>query len=65
MFELNSMHIPAVLDNRPEGLGVVCGAVYLMAMFLFIPVPFIRPYFLGEKDTFEHQEVRTHQRASC
>eukprot|EP00731_Ephydatia_muelleri_P009439 Em0005g25a len=43
-------------DKVPEGLGVVCGAVYLMSMFLFIPVPFIRPYFLGEKGVFEHQE---------
>lgn len=43
-------------EKVPEGLGVVCGAIYLMAMFLFIPVPFIRPYFLGEKGEFEHQE---------
>ena len=23
----------------PEGLGAVCGCVFLMAMFLFIPIP--------------------------
>jgi UDP-N-acetylglucosamine--dolichyl-phosphate N-acetylglucosaminephosphotransferase len=32
----------------PEGLGVVAGAVYLVIMFLFIPVPFAVHWWTGE-----------------
>ena len=42
---------------RPEGLGVVCGMVYLVAMFLFIPVPFLHPYLINAQYTFQHHEV--------
>lgn len=28
--------------NRAEGLGVICGALYLISLFLFIPFPFLK-----------------------
>ena len=47
------------LFPSPEGLGVICGAVYLISMFLFIPIPFL-PSLIPETETpFEHHEVWT------
>ena len=41
---------------RPEGLGVVSGAVFLVNMFLFIPFS-ILPSLVAETKAFNHQEV--------
>lgn len=41
---------------RPEGLGVVSGAVFLIILFLFIPIPFL-PSLVGEAKEFDHREV--------
>lgn len=42
----------------PESLGVVCGTVYLICMFLFIPIPFVTKWMEQEgKDVvFPHNE---------
>ena len=40
----------------PESLGIVCGTVYLIAMFLFIPFPFV-DYFTGETKRFAYGRV--------
>ncbi|KAI9016931.1 UDP-N-acetylglucosamine--dolichyl-phosphate N-acetylglucosaminephosphotransferase [Gaertneriomyces semiglobifer] len=45
----------------PESLGAVAGVLYFFAMFLFIPVPFIRwfresDYSLGEEMSFPHDK---------
>ena len=41
----------------PEGLGVVTGAVFLIAMFLFIPFPFLTIWFEKGDYDFPHHEV--------
>jgi len=40
----------------PEGLGVVTGAVFLIAMFLFIPFPFLTIWFEKGDYDFPHHE---------
>jgi UDP-N-acetylglucosamine--dolichyl-phosphate N-acetylglucosaminephosphotransferase len=45
--------------SRPEAFGVVTGCIFLIAMFLFIPIPF--GHFLFEDKTdanFPHNEVK-------
>ena len=42
--------------SRPESLGVVAGAVYLIMMFVFIPVPFWKP-LTDDEPEFPHHEV--------
>jgi len=44
---------------RPESLGVICGTVFLICMFLFIPVPFVTRWFGAENvdAKFPHNEV--------
>lgn len=39
----------------PEALGVVTGCIFLVTMFLFIPVPFTDYIFKNEN--FPHNEV--------
>lgn len=41
----------------PEALGVVTGCLFLITMFLFIPVPFATFLFNGD---FPHEEVCLH-----
>lgn len=45
-------------DEVPESLGVICGTVFLICMFLFIPVPFVTRWIeLDDGDsTFPHNE---------
>ncbi|XP_041373345.1 UDP-N-acetylglucosamine--dolichyl-phosphate N-acetylglucosaminephosphotransferase-like [Gigantopelta aegis] len=43
-------------ERIPEALGVICGAVFLILMFLFIPVPFYKHLADNEKGKFPHQE---------
>lgn len=43
----------------PEGLGVVSGAMYLMCLFLFIPLPFLSIWFEKGDYDFPHHEVIT------
>ncbi|XP_076457758.1 UDP-N-acetylglucosamine--dolichyl-phosphate N-acetylglucosaminephosphotransferase-like [Babylonia areolata] len=40
----------------PESLGVICGAVFLIIMFLFIPVPFYSHLTDINTKTFPHHE---------
>lgn len=40
----------------PEGLGVVTGAVYLISMFLFIPIPFLTIWIEKGDYDFPHHE---------
>ena len=43
-------------SSSPEALGVISGAVYMITVFLFIPVPFL-PAIIGPEGPFEHHEV--------
>ncbi len=47
---------------RPEAQGVVCGAVYLCIMFLFIPVPFYEYMTQKEVTQFPFSEVSMNHR---
>ncbi|XP_071175281.1 UDP-N-acetylglucosamine--dolichyl-phosphate N-acetylglucosaminephosphotransferase-like [Mytilus edulis] len=41
----------------PEALGVICGAIFLIIMFLFIPVPFYKHlYYTENYKSFPHNE---------
>lgn len=40
---------------RPEALGVVTGCLFLITLFLFIPIPFTK-YILNDIN-FPHNEV--------
>lgn len=42
--------------HRPEGLGVISGAVFLITLFFFIPIPFL-PSLVAEDKAFDHREV--------
>jgi UDP-N-acetylglucosamine--dolichyl-phosphate N-acetylglucosaminephosphotransferase len=42
--------------NVPEAVGVICGCVYLVCMFLFIPIRFGQE-FIVQKQSFPHQEL--------
>ena len=42
---------------RPEALGVLAGAVFLISLFLFIPIPFLHTHLLNPHLSFEHHEV--------
>lgn len=55
---MNSFYLLSFILFRPEAQGVLCGAVYLICMFLFIPFPFYDKYLLGPKGVFPHHEVR-------
>lgn len=39
----------------PEATGVICGSIYLVMMFLFIPVPF-RQELIGQNGRFPHEQ---------
>ncbi|XP_013400232.1 UDP-N-acetylglucosamine--dolichyl-phosphate N-acetylglucosaminephosphotransferase [Lingula anatina] len=43
-------------EKIPESQGVLCGAVYLIIMFLFIPVPFYKYLSHDNLDKFPHHE---------
>ena len=43
--------------HSPEGLGVLSGAVYLITLFLFIPVPFLHTFLINSQYSFEVHEV--------
>ncbi|XP_066913004.1 UDP-N-acetylglucosamine--dolichyl-phosphate N-acetylglucosaminephosphotransferase-like isoform X1 [Clytia hemisphaerica] len=47
-------------NEIPESLGVICGTVFLICMFLFIPVPFVTRWMenmVGQEQTvFPHNE---------
>ncbi|XP_033096759.1 UDP-N-acetylglucosamine--dolichyl-phosphate N-acetylglucosaminephosphotransferase-like [Anneissia japonica] len=40
----------------PEALGVICGAMYLIIMFTFIPIPFGKKWFENNTNNFPHNE---------
>ncbi|GBO19911.1 UDP-N-acetylglucosamine--dolichyl-phosphate N-acetylglucosaminephosphotransferase, partial [Araneus ventricosus] len=40
----------------PEAMGVVCGSVFLIIMFLFIPVPFIQYWTTNSEAPFPHHQ---------
>lgn len=42
--------------DRPEALGVVSGCIFLITLFLFIPIPFGSSLF--KNGLFPHDEVR-------
>ena len=50
------IHVVYALYFRPEAQGVLCGAVYLIVVFLFIPVPFYN-YLTTDEAQFPHHEV--------
>ena len=67
-FVLNiAMRFDFAMENifcRPESMGVLIACVYLVAMFLFIPIPFtLDPNSAmdvqtgGKPATFPHEEV--------
>lgn len=43
-------------DKVPESMGVICGAVYLIIMFLFIPVPFYKHLADNKAGNFPYHE---------
>ncbi|XP_077985577.1 UDP-N-acetylglucosamine--dolichyl-phosphate N-acetylglucosaminephosphotransferase-like [Glandiceps talaboti] len=43
-------------EKVPEALGVICGAIYLIIMFLFIPVPFMEIFLQEKWAEFPHHE---------
>lgn len=44
-------------NEIPESLGVICGAVYMICMFLFIPFPFLTIWIEHQGDyTFPHHQ---------
>ena len=45
-----------ISGSRPEGLGAVCGAVYLAVLFMFIPVPFV-DHFYGAHSSFPLEKL--------
>ncbi|KAL3848081.1 hypothetical protein ACJMK2_018962 [Sinanodonta woodiana] len=45
-----------VQNKIPEAQGVICGAVFLIIMFLFIPVPFYKHLSDTVSDTFPYNE---------
>ena len=51
--------IHAIISSRPEAQGVLCGAVFLIILFLFIPVPFYQYWADHENQNFPHHEVRS------
>ena len=46
------------LSYRPESLGVIAGAIFLIIMFFFIPVPFWRSWSENSYEDFPHHRVR-------
>ena len=54
---LKAIIIVFSLYFSPEGLGVVTGAVYLISMFLFIPIPFLTIWIEKGDYDFPHHEV--------
>jgi len=53
---VNPMYLSVFLICRPEAQGILCATVYLMVVFLFIPVPFYK-YLSGTDAQFPHHEV--------
>ncbi|KAK7497087.1 hypothetical protein BaRGS_00011617 [Batillaria attramentaria] len=43
-------------EKVPESMGVICGAVFLIIMFLFIPVPFYKHLAENQTGKFPHHE---------
>ncbi|XP_070551288.1 UDP-N-acetylglucosamine--dolichyl-phosphate N-acetylglucosaminephosphotransferase-like [Ptychodera flava] len=43
-------------EKVPEALGVICGAVFLIIMFLFIPFPFMEVFLQEKLEEFPHHE---------
>lgn len=39
----------------PEPMGLICAAMYLVVVFLFIPFPFIE-YWMGHQEVFPHHQ---------
>lgn len=44
--------------SSPEAQGVVCGMVFLVILFLFIPIPFVG--HLDKLPTFPYDQVFIH-----
>jgi len=45
--------------NSPEAQGVICGTVFLITLFLFIPVPFLDDFVMRKLADFPHDLVRS------
>lgn len=45
------------LFYSPEAVGVLCGAVYLICLFIFIPFPFWSKWWENGSLVFPHHEV--------
>ena len=41
----------------PEAMGVLCGAVYLICLFIFIPFPFWTTWWENGGNDFPHHKV--------
>ncbi|GIY23418.1 UDP-N-acetylglucosamine--dolichyl-phosphate N-acetylglucosaminephosphotransferase [Caerostris extrusa] len=44
------------LHFRPEAMGVICGSVFLIIMFIFIPIPFIQYWTTNLEVPFPHHQ---------
>ena len=45
-------------------MGIVCGCIYLIVVFIFIPVPF-GTYIVFNQEGFPHEKVRSHMVMGC
>ncbi|GIY18236.1 UDP-N-acetylglucosamine--dolichyl-phosphate N-acetylglucosaminephosphotransferase [Caerostris darwini] len=43
-------------DKIPEAMGVICGSVFLIIMFIFIPIPFIQYWTTNLEVPFPHHQ---------
>ncbi|XP_054724578.1 UDP-N-acetylglucosamine--dolichyl-phosphate N-acetylglucosaminephosphotransferase-like isoform X2 [Uloborus diversus] len=43
-------------DKIPEAMGVICGSVFLIIMFIFIPIPFIQYWTTNTAVSFPHHQ---------
>lgn len=48
---------PPLLGHSPESQGVISGAVFLILLFCFIPVPFLNCFVEEQCKAFPHHEV--------
>lgn len=53
------------LPFSPEAQGVISGAVFLIILFCFIPVPFLRCFMEEQCAAFPHDEVRLARCQEC
>ena len=54
---INYLIFPISTPPRPEAQGVVAGCIYLIVMFLFIPIAFYDKFDKHKDTTFPYDEV--------